>query len=122
MAALQKSLASLGARNPIARSGTRHIALGVRAARCTLLFSTRSAWLAALLCASRVAALDVAPLIAKRARFLTVTGSSAGMPAVGVVTAARLTAFAMIFLRDICTFACATIATFVLASMTTGLQ
>lgn len=44
------------------------------------------------------------------------------MPAVGVVTTTRLTAFTMIFLRDLCTFTCPTIATFVLASMAAGLQ
>jgi hypothetical protein len=47
-----------------------------------------------------MAALDVAPLIAKRAWFITMTESSTGMPAVGVVTATGLTAFAMIFFRD----------------------
>ena len=44
------------------------------------------------------------------------------MPAVSVVTVTRLTAFAMIFFRDLCTFACPTTVASVLASMTAGLQ
>ena len=121
MTALQKSLASFRTWHPVAGSSTRHVALGVWAARRTLFFSAGSAWFAALLCASRVAALDVAPLIAKRAWFFAVTWSRAGMPAISVVTATWLTAFAMVFLRDIRALARPTVATFVLASMSAGL-
>jgi hypothetical protein len=97
MTALQKSLASVRTWHPVAWGSTRHAALGVRAARSTLLFSTGRAWLAAFLRAPGMAALYVALLIAKWAWFITMTGSSTSMPAVGVVTAAWLTAFAMIF-------------------------
>ena len=44
------------------------------------------------------------------------------MPAVVVVTATWLKAFAMIFLRDFCALACPAVATFVLASMAARLQ
>ena len=122
MAALQKFLASFRTWDPVAWSSTRHVALGVWAARRTLLFSAGSAWFAAPFCASRMAALDVAPLVAKRAWFFAVTWSRACMPAISIVTSTWLTAFAMVFLRDIRALTRPTLATFVLASMAAGLQ
>jgi hypothetical protein len=121
VAAAQAFLASLGARHPIAWSGTWHVALGVRAASRALLFCTRGTWLTALFRASCVTAFDVALLIAKQTWFFAMARSGADVLAIGEITPASLQTFAVVFFDDLCPFPRATIAALILASMTTRL-
>jgi hypothetical protein len=100
VAASQQLRAALRTWNPVAGSGTRHTALSVRAARCTCLLSAWSTWLAALLCALPVTALDIAGLIAKCACFVAVARLSARVPAIRKGTAALLLTSRMLFLDD----------------------
>lgn len=94
----------------------------MRAARRTLFFGTRSTRFAAFLHASRVATLNVADLIAKRACFTTVAGSSARVLAIGKIAPALLPAFAVSLFDDIWTLAQTALTTLVLASVTARLQ